>query len=174
MGGGGGGGGSSVQVKALQVVEPVHANLPRLKHSSSLQPIKGIFEVERSMVKADADAGGGGGGGGGAPEGLASGEASTCNTHGLENAASSQLVKRILGIERPWPALRIGLDAANEMRLALRQGPHQTSQLFSELDPHTDQLEGGFAPPWLHHCCRLCLGFSLHFLKQYPVRTRTA
>ena len=76
------------------------------------------------------------------PESFASREAGASDTHSFQHTTGSQLIQSILRVERPWPALRVGLDASDEVGLALLESPHEAPQLLAELHSHTDQLEG--------------------------------
>ncbi len=48
---------------------------------------------------------------------------------GLQHAPRPQLLQHVAGLPAPGPARRIGLHAAHEVRLALRQRRHQAPQL---------------------------------------------
>jgi hypothetical protein len=82
-------------------------------------------------------------------EGLAGGEAGARDAHRLQDAARAQLLQHIPGVERAGDAGGVGLDAADEVRLALGQGAHQPAQLAPEPRAHGGQHEGAAALPTL-------------------------
>lgn len=81
-----------------------------------------------------------------APEGLAGGKSSTSNADGFQYTTSPQLLQDVLRDQVAGLAGRVGLDAADVVRLALVERCHEPLQLLAELRAHAVQLEGALAP----------------------------